>query len=115
MNTIRIKIIVSWLLFLAWSVLLYFHYVAAWFLYLPMILLRQCNPKAAQLPRRLGYWFSGGFILFLLLLLVDAFYPFPPVIIATGKIVGILLLIPFICYVVYLDYKTFRLGHDARA
>ncbi len=33
MNTIRAKIVVSWLLFLAWGILLYFHYVAAWFFF----------------------------------------------------------------------------------
>ena len=113
--SIRAKIILSWLLFLAWGILLYFHFVAGWFLYLIMLLIRQSKPQAPQLPRRLGYLVGFGVVLFLALLLVDGFYPFPSAIVTIGEVVGVALLIPLFLYGAYLDYKAFRAAHATSA
>ena len=109
---IRAKIILTWVLFLAWAILMYFHFVGAWFLYLVMIYVRQSKPQAPQLPRRLGYFVGFAFILFLVLLLIDGFHPFPSSVVTIGKIIGMVLLIPLVLYGAFVDYKAFKILHD---
>ena len=112
MNVIRAKIIVSWLLFLAWASLVYFqHVLVAWCVFGLVLLIRNTRPKTPQLPRRIGYILSFGLIAFLVLALVDAYYPFPPGIEKAGEILALLIFLPLLLYGAYLDYKASKIGH----
>jgi hypothetical protein len=106
---IRAKIVLTWLLFLAWGILMYFHFFGAWFLYLAMILLRQSipRPKSSTLGRRIGYTFAAAFITFLVLVLIHSFHPFPAWLVTTGEVVGVIVLIPVVIYGIHSDYVLF--------
>ena len=67
-----------------------------------------------QLPQRVGYILSFGFVAFLVFILIDAYYPFPPSINTAGKILAMLILWPLLFYAAYLDYKAFK-THDPAA
>ena len=113
---IRAKIIVTWLLFLTWGSLLYLDYrlIARCGLGL-MLLIRNTKPKTPQLPQRIGYILSFAVITFLVLVLIDGFYPFPPSIHTAGEILAWIILCPLLFYSAYLDYKTFSTTHDPSA
>ena len=116
MNAIRAKIIGSWLLFLIWAGLNYFHHLLiAWCVFGLMLLVRNTGPKTPQLPQRTGYIVSFGFIAFLVLALVDAYYPFPQGIHAAGEILAMLILWPLLFYAAYLDYNAFKTKQDPGA
>jgi len=109
MNIIRAKIIFSWLLFLAWGVLIYFHHLLiAWCIFGLVLFMRNTKPKTPQLPQRIGYILSFGFIAFLVLALIDAYRPFPPSIHTAGEILAVLVLWPLLFYAAYLDFKAFK-------
>ncbi len=80
-----------------------------------MLFIRQSKPKLPQPSQRFGYIVSFGFIVFLILLLINDCYPFPTSIVATGNILGGLILIPLLLYLVYLDYKAYKTTHDTSA
>jgi hypothetical protein len=116
MNAIRAKIILTWLAFLTWCVLLYFHHLfIAWCLYGLLLLVRHTKPKVPDLPKRVGYLVSSGFIAFLVLVLIDSYYPFPPSVVTIGKIIGVPFLWLLFLYVAYWDYKAFKTTHDTSA
>ena len=116
MNAIRAKIIGSWLLFLAWAGLNYFHhFFIAWGVFGLMLLVWITGPKTPQFSQRTGFIVSFGFIAFLVLALVDAYYPFPPGIHAAGEILAMLILWPLLFYAAYLDYKAFKTKQDPSA
>ncbi|HEY1663958.1 MAG TPA: hypothetical protein VGI03_16185 [Verrucomicrobiae bacterium] len=115
MNTIRAKIIVSWLLFLIWGSLIYLHHLLiAWCIFGLALLIRNTKPKTSQVPQRTGYFLSFGFIAILVLVLTAGIYSFPPNIVTIGKILAELILWPILFYSAYLDYKAFK-THDTRA
>jgi hypothetical protein len=115
MNTIRAKIILSWLLFLVWGVVLYLHHaLVAWSIYGLLLLVRYSKPKVPQLPQRVGYLLSFGLIAFLVLVLIDGFYPFPASALTAGEILAVLIFCPLLFYAGYLDFKAFR-THDKSA
>jgi hypothetical protein len=116
MNPIRAKIIVSWLLFPAWGSLIYLHhFLIAWCVLGLVLLVRNTKPKIPGLPNRIGYILSFGFIAFLVLVLIDAYYPFPPSIDTAGKILAVLVLWPLAFYTAYLDYTTFKTARGPSA
>jgi hypothetical protein len=113
MNTIRAKIIVSWLLFLTGVSLLCFHHLfIACCAFGIESLVRNTKPKAPQLPQRIGYILSFVVIAFLVLALIGSYYPFPPSIHIAENILAVLIFWPFLFYLAYLDYKAFKTTHD---
>jgi hypothetical protein len=116
MNAIRAKIIASWLLVLTWASLIYFHHLLiAWCIFGLVLFIRSTKPKAPQLPQRIGYIVSFGLITFLVLVLIDGFYPFPPSIHAASEILAWIVLCPLLFYSAYLDCKAFGTTHDPSA
>jgi glucan phosphoethanolaminetransferase (alkaline phosphatase superfamily) len=109
MNAIRAKIICSWLLFLAWAVsnYLHLHFIALCALIL-VLFVRNTKPKLPQPPQRIGYILGFGLVAFLVLVLIDAYYPFPARLQNGGRILAGLILGSLLCYGVYLDYKAFK-------
>jgi len=113
MNAIRAKIIGSWLLFLTCAGMIYFHHLfTAWCVYGLVLFIRNTKPKTPQFPQRVGYVLGFGFIAFLVLCLIDAYYPFPHRIQVAGETLAVIILWPVPFYAVYLDYKAFKTTHD---
>lgn len=114
MNTIRTKIVLSWLLFFAWVVVNYFrHFLIAWCLLGIALLLRNSRPKTPQLPQHARYFLSFGFIIFLALTFIAEYHPFPPSIIAASAILAAVIVWPLLFYGAYLDYKAYKAAGGA--
>ena len=113
---IRAKIIGSWLLFLTYASLIYFHqHFIAWCVMGLMLFVWNPRPKTPQFPQRVGYIVGFGFIVFLVLCLMDAYCPFPHSIHVAGEILAVIILWPVLFYAVYLDYKAFKTTHNPSA
>jgi hypothetical protein len=113
MNAMRAKIIVSWLLYLTWASLIHFHHnIIALCVFGFLLFIRNTKPKSPQLPPRIGYVFGFGIIAFLVLTLIDAYYPFPLSIHTAGEILAWIVFCPLSLYAAYLDYKAFAVTHD---
>jgi hypothetical protein len=116
MNTMRVKIMLSWLLFLAFVAAVCLHHNrVAWLVINPLqLLVRLSLPRPAVKPghpaleRCMGFILRTGIILFLILVLIHIVRPFPPVVLTGGEIVGLLYLVPVFAYAIYLDCSTFR-------
>jgi len=111
MNTVRVKIMLSWLLFLAFVAAVSLHHnLVAWLVINPVqLLIRLSMPKSiskpghAVLDRCMGFILRTGIILFLILVLIHILHPFPPAIQTVGELIGLLYLVPVFAYVIYLD------------
>ena len=111
MNTVRVKIMLSWLLFLAFVAAVSLHHnLVAWLVINPVqLLIRLSMPKSiskpghAVLDRCMEFILRTGIILFLILVLIHILHPFPPAIQTVGELIGLLYLVPVFAYVIYLD------------
>jgi hypothetical protein len=120
MNTVRIKIMLSWLLFLAFVAAVCLHRnLVGWLVINPIqLLIRLGMPKSTSKPghavleRCMGFILRTGIILFLILVLIHILHPFPPAILAGGELLGLLYLVPVFAYAIYLDISTFKQPRD---
>ena len=115
MNAIRLKVLLSWLLFLACVVASSFHHILiAGFGYALILIVRFGLPhfKPSILIQRLCWILAGGIILFFALLLIHTYIPFPPLMVRIAEMMGGILLIsilfPMFAYAVYSDYTLFK-------
>lgn len=115
MNTIRIKIIVSWLLFLSFCLLIGFswHHRILWLaLFLSLAALVQfMKPRPPRAPWQLGSFARFGFTVWLSAVLLHAFYPSSSAFLLQAKIVSLLFVTPVLCYKAYSDYRSFTSAH----
>ncbi len=115
MNVIRLKVLLSWLLFLACVTISSFHHTfIAWFGYALILMVRFGLPhlKPPKFIQRLAWTLAGGVILFLLLILIHSYPSFSPVMVRMGEIAGgvflAIILLPMFAYAVYSDYTLFK-------
>ena len=115
MNVIRLKILLSWLLFLACVTVSSFHHsFIAWFGYVLILMIRFGIPhlRPPVFIQRLCWALAGGLVLFFVLLFVNNYAPLPSVALRTGEIAGAIflavILIPMFGYAVYSDYTLFK-------
>src|ERR1700690_4258514 len=102
MNTVRLKIILSWLLFLAFVAAVCLHHsLVAWLVINPIqLLIRLSMPKPISMPRHAvldrcaGFMLRTGIILFLILVLIHILHPFPPAILTAGELLGLVYVVP---------------------
>jgi hypothetical protein len=111
MNTTRIKIIVSWLLFLIFCLLVCFswrHRILWLALFLSLAgLVQVMKPRLPQAPERFGKFVRFGFVVWFLSVLLHAFHPSSSAFLWQAKIVSALLVIPVLCYKACSDYRSF--------
>jgi len=120
MTTVRVKIILSWLLFLAFvAAVCLDHNLVAWLVINPIqLLIRLSMPKSiskpghAVLDRCMEFILRSGIVLFLILVLIHILHPFPPAILTGGELLGLLYLVPAFAYTIYLDISTFKQPRD---
>lgn len=123
MKTVRVKIMLSWLLFLAFVVAVCLnHNFVAWLVINPIqLLVRLSMPKPIARPghpvleRCMTFILRTGIILFLVLLLIHVLHPFPPAVLNGGEIFGLLYLAPVIAYAIYLDCSTLKQSRGSSA
>jgi hypothetical protein len=116
MNTVRVKIMLSWLLFLAFVVAVCLnHNWVAWLVINPIQLLVRLSmskpiarPGHPVLERCMKFILQTGIILFFVLLLVHVLHPFPPAVLNGGEIFGLLYLAPVFAYAIYVDCSIFK-------
>jgi hypothetical protein len=115
MSTARIKLILVWSLFAAYCVLFGLHHrFLAQFVFLAALIVRLgiSRPKPSARERRIVYGIAWAFILFLVLLLIHNYRPFPPAVVTAGEIIGVLILVPMLLHGIYSDYVLFKSSRD---
>lgn len=120
MNTVRVKIILSWLLFLAFvAAVCLGQNLVAWLVINPIqLLIRLSLPKYiskpghAVLERCMEFILWTGIVLFFVLVLIHILHPFPPAILTGGELFGLLYLVPVFAYAIYQDISTFKQPRD---
>ena len=113
---IRVKIMVSWVLFLAFvAAICLQHNLVGWLVINPIqLLVRLSLPRPISKPGHpalehcMGFILRTGIILFLILVLIHILRPLPPAVLTGGEIFGLIYLVPVFAHTLYQDYSTFK-------
>jgi hypothetical protein len=92
MNTIRAKVLLSWLLYVASCIMLCHHHtvIAMLTIYPVSLLVRSGLPRPSPALKRLQLITAVGLILCLFLVMIDSYAPWPPQFVKVGEVVGII-------------------------
>jgi hypothetical protein len=118
MSMTRVKLILVWSLFAAYCGLFGLHHrFLAQFIFLVALIVRFSipRPKPSTREQRIGYGVAGAFILFLVLLLIHSYSPFPTAIVTAGEIIAVFFLVPLLAYGIYSDYLLFKSSRGTSA
>ena len=118
MSTTRVKLILVWSLLAPYCGLIGLHHrFLAQLIFLAALIVRLTIPRPKRSAREqwIGYGFGGAFILFLVLVLIDSYSPFPAAVVTAGEIIGALILAPLFVYGIHSDYVLFKSSRGTSA
>jgi Ankyrin repeats (3 copies) len=119
MNRIQIQLLLSWLLIIVWSIVLYCHHpFIAWLLFGAGLLSRMGLPPRSHVFKKIGRIVTAGLILILVLVMIHSYHPFPPQLVKVGEVAGIIFCVivcpPLVIRGIYEDCMLLRGSKNAK-